>query len=83
MTSLIATTRSSLQVPISTACGQFVAITVSVRGEVLLNTPNKDDYSGSSILLLMVVERKLRMGGNEYASYAVPNDATVDILLSI
>jgi hypothetical protein len=49
---------------------------------VLLGTPNKDSYSGTSISSLMVTERKSSIGGNESASYVVPDDATVDILSS-
>jgi hypothetical protein len=49
---------------------------------VLLGTPNADSYSGTSISSSMVTERKSSIGGNEYASYVVPDDATVDILSS-
>ena len=37
-------------------------------------------FSGSSTLSSMVVEKKSRIGGNESASYVVPNDATADII---
>jgi hypothetical protein len=55
-------------------------VAIICKGEVLLDTPNKDNYSESSILSMMAVERKLRIRGNEYAPYTIPNDAIVDIL---
>jgi hypothetical protein len=50
---------------------------------VLLGVPYKDSDSGSLISLSMVVKRKSRSRGDEYASYVVPDDATADILSSI
>jgi dihydroxyacetone kinase len=53
-----------------------------MQGEgVLIGTPNKDSYSGTSISSSMVAERKSRIG-DESASYVVPDDVTVDILSS-
>jgi hypothetical protein len=40
---------------------QFVAIIYKAWGD----TPNEDSYSGSSISLSMVVERKSRIEGDE------------------
>jgi hypothetical protein len=56
---------------------------LSARDGMLLGTPNKDIFFGSLTLSSMVVERKSRIGGNESASYVVPNDATSDILSSL
>jgi len=50
---------------------------------MLLGTPNEDISFGSSTLSSMVIERKSRIGGNEFAYYVIPNDATVNILSSI
>jgi len=45
-----------------------------------MGTPNKDNYSGSSISPSMVAKRKSRIEDNEYVSYViVPNDVTIDI----
>ena len=55
---------------------------------MLLGTPNKDSYSGTSISSSMVTERKLdiqhdesRVGGDESVAYVVPDDASINILL--
>jgi hypothetical protein len=50
---------------------------------VLLGAPNEDSYSGSSISSSLAAERKSRLESDEFASYAIPDDATTDILLSI
>ena len=50
---------------------------------MLIGTPNEDNYSGSLTSLSMVSERKSRIKCDNCASYVVPDDATVDILLSI
>jgi hypothetical protein len=48
------------------------------REGVHLGTPSKD--SGTSISLLIVTERKSRIGGDESASYFILDNAIVDIL---
>ena len=50
---------------------------------MLLGAPNEDSYSGASISSSLVVERKSRSEGDEFAFYAAPDDATADILSSI
>jgi len=77
ITSVIATTKSSLQTSILSVGGQFVAIIRNGRGA--LGTPNENNYPGSS----MITERKSRFEGNDFASYAIRNDAIADILSSI
>jgi len=77
ITLVIATTRSSLQMSILSVGGQFVAIIRNGRGT--LGTPNENNYPGSS----MITERKSRFEGNDFASYAIRNDAIADILSSI
>ena len=81
MTSMIDTTRSSLQTSISSVGGQFVAFICNESGASV--SPYKDNDSGSSISSSMVAERKSRSRGDEYASCIVPEDATTDILLLI
>ena len=75
MTLVIATTRSPLQ-----AANLWP---LSARGEVLLGTPNEDNYSGLSISSFMITERKSRFGDDKSASYVVSDDATTNILSSI
>jgi hypothetical protein len=76
--------RPSLQALISSTGGQVVdIITLSARERVLLAASNEDSYSGSSISSSVVTERNSSFEGDEYASYAVPDDAIVDILSSI
>ena len=77
MTSVFATTISPLLASISSADDQFVA---SAGRVVLLGTPNMDSYSGSWIPSSMVAERKSRIEGDEFVSYTMSDDATVDIL---
>jgi hypothetical protein len=50
---------------------------------VLLGAPNEDNYFGSSISSSMIAESKSRFGCDEFASYVVPDDATLNILSSI
>ena len=49
---------------------------------MLVGTPNEDSYFGSSISSSMVAER-ISFEGGESTSYAAPNDATIDIILSV
>jgi hypothetical protein len=79
MTSVFATSRSPLQASISSAGVQFV---VFICKGVLLGAPNEDIYSGSSISSSMVTKRSI-FGGDEFASYVVPDKATSDIFSSI
>jgi hypothetical protein len=79
ITSMIATTRSPLQASLSSAGGQIVAIISKGRGAS--RRPQwEDNYSGSSISSSLVAERNSRLKGGEFASYATPNDANIDIL---
>ena len=50
---------------------------------MFLGTLNDDNYSGPLISSSMVAGRKSKFEGNESASYAVPNNATVEVLSSI
>jgi hypothetical protein len=50
---------------------------------VLLGDPCKDNDSGSLISSSMVAGRILRSKGDESATYVVPDDTTVNILLAI
>ena len=61
-------------------CLRKYAISGSSATVVLLGTPNMDSYSGSSIPSSMVAERKSRIEGDEFVSYTMSDDATVDIL---
>ena len=81
MTSMIAMTRSPLQASLSSAGGQVVAIICKGRGAS--RRPNEDSYSWSSISSSLVTERNSRLEGDESASYATPDNATIDILSSI
>jgi hypothetical protein len=81
MTSMIATTRSPLQALTSSAASQFVAFIYKGRGAS--RSPYEDKDSGSLISLSMVAERISMSQGDESASYVVPDDATIDILLAI
>jgi hypothetical protein len=74
MTSVTVTTRSLLQVSISSASGQFMAFICKGMS---------DSNSRSSISLSMVAESNSRYQGDESASYVVPDDATIDILSTI
>jgi len=49
-------------------------------GGVLLGAPYGDSDSKSSFSSSVVVERKPRFEGDKSASYAIPDDATADIL---
>jgi hypothetical protein len=53
------------------------------KGGVLLGAPYKDSNSGSSISSAMVGERISKFRGDVFASYVVPDDATVNILSAI
>jgi hypothetical protein len=50
---------------------------------VLLGAPYEDSDFGSSISSSMVAEGKLRSRGDDFASYVVLDDTTVDILSAI
>jgi hypothetical protein len=50
---------------------------------VLLDAPNEDKYSGSSISSPLVAEKKSMFEGDESASYATPDDAAANIFSSI
>jgi hypothetical protein len=53
------------------------------KGKGASGTSNEDSYSRSSISLSVVIERNSSFEGDEYASYAAPDDAIADILSSI
>ena len=52
------------------------------KGGVFLGAPYGDSDSRSSISSSVVVERKSRFEVDKSASYAIPDDATADILLA-
>jgi hypothetical protein len=78
MTSMIVTTRLPLQASISSVRGQFV--TFICKGKSASGIPYEDNDSRSSISSSMITERISKSPG---AAYAVPDNATVDILSAI
>ena len=58
-------------------------IPLSARERVHLGASNEDSYFESSISSSVVAERNSSFEGDEYASYAAPDDAIANILASI